>query len=780
MDFLPSAFDAFRSYKQFIVVKISSDGKKLPCRWDGKVDDAHNPSWWLTSDDAFKFSKELGEGYGIGFVFTKFDPFFFLDIDHCLVDGKWSDLAQTLCALFPGAAVEVSTSRTGLHIFGTTSDSEKLNHACKNTTLGIELYTRGRFVALTGYHAQGNAGKDFTQVLPLLIHNYFKPTEAHTPTQWTNEPHPDSDPIADDEQLIQKAITSRSAASVFGNKARFDDLWTANEDVLSHAFPHATNAYDASSADASLAQHLAFWTGNNCERILRLMQKSDLVRDKWDREDYLYRTIIGACARQKTFYTVKKKLLNSQPISPTTSVLPAKGFLTGPNQGQVFTGCTYVMDEHKVLIPGGHLLTADRFNVAYGGYLFGLDATSSKSTTEAFKAFTQSQILDLPRAHTTCFKPTMTPGSLIKTNGVTAVNMYYPVPIIRRSGNPEPFLKHLRLLTPVERDNTILLSYSAALVQYPGVKFKWCPVIQGVPGNGKTLILQVLARCIGLQYCHFPRADELDNHFNAWMYKKIFIGVDDMYADNNKGSVLEILKPMITGVYQGIEAKGQDQVTREICANFIINSNYKDGLRKTEDDRRFAYFYTPQQTTADLLRDGMNINYFTTIWHWLNEEHGQEVTNEYLHSYAIPAEFNPARDAIRAPETSSTLEAIHEGRGVVEQEILEAVAQNLPGFRGGWISSVMLDRFLMAHRLSHRAPRKFRPRMLETLGYVLHPLLTNEGRTTHIVQPDGCRPRLYVRKNHGALYFSTIPEVLQSYAQAQTKDEHETQLVGIK
>ena len=46
-------------------------------------------------------------------------------------------------------------------------------------------------------------------------------------------------------------------------------------------------------------QHLAFWTGKDAARIERLMRRSALVREKWDRDDYLGpRTIMGAISRQ--------------------------------------------------------------------------------------------------------------------------------------------------------------------------------------------------------------------------------------------------------------------------------------------------------------------------------------------------------------------------------------------------------------------------------------------------------------------------------------------------
>lgn len=39
----------------------------------------------------------------------------------------------------------------------------------------------------------------------------------------------------------------------------------------------------------------------------------------------------------------------------------------------------------------------------------------------------------------------------------------------------------------------------------------------------------------------------------------------------------------------------QSQVMRDCYANFIFNSNYKDAVRKTENDRRYCVFYCKQQ-----------------------------------------------------------------------------------------------------------------------------------------------------------------------------------------
>ena len=121
---------------------------------------------------------------------------------------------------------------------------------------------------------------------------------------WTTEPAPEWNGPIDDGELLQRAMQSKSTASAFGGKASFADLWLRNEKALSVSYPDGGGrAYDCSAADAALAQHLAWWTGNNAERIERLMRRSDcgLARDKWDTHPTYLRdfTILNAVRRQE-------------------------------------------------------------------------------------------------------------------------------------------------------------------------------------------------------------------------------------------------------------------------------------------------------------------------------------------------------------------------------------------------------------------------------------------------------------------------------------------------
>lgn len=839
---LPVQLQPLTNYKQFVI----HDSNKMPIDYrTGAIANAHDPNIWMGIDAALN-NISAGRGvYGLGFVFTSSDPFWFLDIDGALQpDGQWSQFAVELCSFLSGAAIEVSQSNTGLHIIGSGTPPP---HSCKNSALNIELYTEGRYCALTGKTSgSGSVITDLTPQITAIAAKYFPPTVTVETPMWTDQPVPEWNGDTNDKKLIESALKTTGAGSVFGGSCCFADLWTANVDALSIAYPpnpDSPTPYDASTADAALAQHLAFWTGNNHERIRALMLQSGLKRGKWDREDYLIRTITRAVSLQNTVYTAgapdntlaekhgapklkaksekqrtyaenirAKKLqqcvdgenikvlcstvglsssakfwIDNQnlsieefvqrlkpitetapPINRTPTVITGYQYLPADLQIRHFTGCVYVQDYHRIFTPSGSMLKADQFNAVYGGYTFQLDESGDKTTRKAWEAFTESQIVRYPKSEGTCFRPEMPSGEIITEEGKTFVNVYVPVEINKITGDPEPFITLLKKILPVKRDRDILLSYMAACIQYKGIKFQWAPLIQGTEGNGKTLLTRCVARAIGKRYTHYPKAADLDNKFNSWLLNKLFIGVEDVYVPDNRREVIETLKPMITsGDGIEIQCKGVDQITADICANFMLNSNHRDAIQKTQADRRFAVFYTAQQSAEDLIRDGMDGDYFPNLYKWLKSE-GYAIVADYLHTYKIPDALNPATKCQRAPETSTTQEAISASRGSVEQEILEAIDENRPGFIGGWISSMALERLLQNMRMSRRIPHNKRRELLKTLGYDWHPHLNN-GRVNNPINLDGGKPRLFVRSGHIALNITVPKDIAAAYEAEQCR-----------
>ena len=774
MESLPKAFYTLNLYKQFIVYKIikgtPKDIKKPASHINGVVWDANDPAIWTDSDTAIAAAKRLGNAYGVGFVFTDNDPFFFLDIDKCY-DGKdWSDLAKLLLNKLKGAAVEVSRSGRGLHIIGT---AEAFEHGCRNDDLGLELYTRKRFVALTGIHASGDSSFNLTHAVREIAATYFAgtPGVSQDPGWWSEEASEDWDGPTNDGDLIRMALASQSNKSKFGQESvRFADLWDNNEQLLAKFYPpNDADVYNRSSVDAALAQHLAFWTGKNASRIEGLMRQSKLVRDKWDRADYLPRTIRGACGKCTAVLRLTRTPQDTtiaEDGQEYGELITTSTILSIPEQRQAFRGCVYISDENSVFVPGGMVLDKERFNVMHGGKTFVVDPQNSKISSHAWEAFNLNRAIRFPKANSATFLPDRPPGEIITRDGLTLVNTYWPIQTQRMKGDVSPFLMHIEKLNPDPDDQEILINYIAAMVQFLGKKFQWCPVIQGVQGNGKTFISLCVAFILGHRYTAFPRADEITSKFNDWQYRTLGVFVEDFHTPNgSRHDTMETLKPMLTADRQMIEGKNKTKVMRDICCNYIINTNHKEALRKTRDDRRFAMFYTAQQTEEDLKRDGMLGDYCPNLYTWAKHKNGFLYVSDWLQDYPIKDAYNPLICA-RAPKTSSTEHAIMESLGSVENEILEAIEQERVGFRGGWVNSNALNDLLDEAGMSRRVARNKRRELMKSIGYDWHPELTN-GRVKTLMPGENSRPCLYIAKDHSSRHLTDNKLIIEAYLREQ-------------
>tara|TARA_R100000951_G_scaffold104995_1_gene98495 strand:- start:373 stop:2847 length:2475 start_codon:yes stop_codon:yes gene_type:complete len=812
MQSLPQAFAGFVPYRQFIICEFSpkpkggTDKRPIDPRTmlAGSI---HDKDIWMDGPAACALATTLGPQYGVGFVFTVDDPFFFLDLDHCVdtETGELSDIANELISAAPGAAVEWSHSGDGVHIFGRGTFG---GHKKKNREFGIEFYTEMRFAALTGEGAQGNCDIDCTAILTPTIEKYFPPETAIAGDDgevYTTEPRPEWDGPTDDDVLIAKALQSGSAAQKLSNtKASFADLFNANETVLAACYPEVGDkgrAYGASEADAALAQHLAFWTGCDEARMDRIMRRSQLVRDKWeDRGDYyLPRTIKGATARQESVYSKQPNSpapapaaqpVNASPVAGTpaaatpaapgtTAVVedtPGVRFLSIEAQKEYFRDFVYVAELDSVFTPDtGKMWKQANFKNYFSNYTFALDTDNAKTTTNAWQAFCSSQGAKFKKVHDVEFRPDYPEGNIRENRGSLILNKYLDRRGRTLDGDPTPFLLLLEKMLPVEEDRVILLSYMAAAVQHMGVKFRYAPVVQGTEGNGKSTLGNIVEYAIGEEYTFKPSASSLvsdGGKFNGWMGETIWIVLEDVHIPNNAGGAIDAMKPLITNSRIEIQAKGRDQQTGDNRGNWFILCNRKGDVPVTDSSRRYCSFFTAQQSAEDKLRDGMTDEYWGEFWDWMEgrgegmePKHGYAICHHLLATYEIPAKYNPALIS-SAPRTSATAEAVVASRTQAQETVAEAINAGYVGFRDGWASSYHIDTLLDNKRQSIRPNQ--RREMMKGLGYIWHPRL-REGRCPTSVDAEGHgKPVLYVREDHIAVLNEMQPaEVKAAYMKAQ-------------
>jgi len=256
--------------------------KKQPATLDGSKwpISAKDPANWTTFDAATAAVERLGmsvdrtSGYTLGFYLTANSGYWFLDIDKCVNNGELTPLAQQLVAQFPGAAIEWSSSRAGLHLFGRGYIPP---HSMKNTDLNLEFYSDVRGIAFGFGDANGSADTHHDQAVNYVVSTYFPPALHDGMLLPAVGPREDWRGPTDDAELLALALRSRSAGAMFGTKASFADLYNDNRAVLDHVYGPDSD----SERDMAMFSHLAFWTGCDRERMYRIAAASARPRDKW-------------------------------------------------------------------------------------------------------------------------------------------------------------------------------------------------------------------------------------------------------------------------------------------------------------------------------------------------------------------------------------------------------------------------------------------------------------------------------------------------------------------
>lgn len=791
MYILPAALAPLSKFNQFILVqllaKLDERGQVIP----GKADkhpinpstlhrhSAHDPAIWMDWESAARLAATLPlqigmVGWRVGFVITENDPFACIDIDACAtLQGGWSETATTIMQRMPSAN-ELSVSGTGLHDWFMYQGKAPA-HGKRRGNLNIEMYTELRFIVL-GDTATGEM-RDLTAQLPQFIADYFPPgEEVDTDANWTNCPVPDHTPLSDDD-LLRMALSSvrrsPSAANIFGGGAKlpdFADLWNANVEVLRECYPPLSpgKPFGQTEADLALAKELAYWTGKNCDRIADLMQRSALKRDKWlpsVHRTYFRDTVMKGVAFCSAVYKSKPieapVAITLEPVAITHST-----FVSRENLAALFAGCAYIQDRNEVLLPNGDMVDQSRFNAKFAGYTFIMDAEGQKTSKSAWEAFLGNQLVYFPRVEGTEFNPRQPFQSVTERAGRRWVNVYKAPTVDRRPGNVQPFMDLLHKLLPNGDDALILLSYMAAVVQYPGVKFRWAPFIQGTQGNGKSTIVACLRYALGQKYIFPVKTGMIENGFNAWLENNILYVADDIYSTKDRNDMMEALKSMITEREHAITLKGIDSIMKYICGNFVFTDNHKDAMKKQDDTRRICTLYCAQQSKWDRQRDGLTKEFFTSFHGWL-ESGGYAHVAEMLATMPIDTRYNPAGECQEAPETSVTREAVIDGRTGLEHEIAEWIELREPGFAGDFVSQHMLKARMQANPMYAKSaqPLKIKETM-QRLGYELHRALP-EGRTPAYVQPDNTRPLLFVRRDSAIAIVMDATAVTMAYVAEQ-------------
>lgn len=207
------------------------------------------------------------DGIGVGI----FDGLCAIDIDHCVENGVFSDMASEIFGLMNSYS-EFSPSGTGLHIYFRAPGFvyDKAKYYINNQKIGLEVYCSGatnKFLTVTGngLHNAGvnNRVEELKEILSRFMCRVV-PQNRNTRSEYVP---PAMQISLSDDLVIMKARAAR-------NGQLFKQLMDGD-----------TSAYDNddSRADIALCNILAFWCNKDAAQMDRIFRSSGLMRPKWDR-----------------------------------------------------------------------------------------------------------------------------------------------------------------------------------------------------------------------------------------------------------------------------------------------------------------------------------------------------------------------------------------------------------------------------------------------------------------------------------------------------------------
>lgn len=268
--------DAMKRERRWVTWQYEiRDGKKTkvphtPGKGQAKSTD---PETWVTFEEACQAEEFYS---GIGFVLG--DGWLGLDADHVRDPdtGEWlPGILDEIKSVQSYA--ELSPSRSGAHVitFGT-----KPGDRSRAAGEVWEMYDRGRFFTVTGDHIPGTP-LDVREPAPGSLEAIYEQIGRtkemqQAPRAKTPTPRSTAAPDLTDAEIIEKCQSA-------DNAAKFNALWRGD---ISGYGSH-------SEADLALCSILAFYSQDPAQ-LERLVRQSGLYREKWDRTDYVTRTISKA------------------------------------------------------------------------------------------------------------------------------------------------------------------------------------------------------------------------------------------------------------------------------------------------------------------------------------------------------------------------------------------------------------------------------------------------------------------------------------------------------
>lgn len=177
--------------------------------------------------------------------------------------------------------------------------------------------------------------------------------------------------------------------------------------------------------------------------------------------------------------------------------------------------------------------------------------------------------------------------------GPECINLYGGLEMVPIKGNCQPILELLYHL--VDKDEDVrdwILDWIAYPLQNPGAKMPTSVIMHGDEGSGKNLFWEVVRDIYG-EYGTIVGQDQLEDKFNDWLSRQLFIIGDEVLSRQEMRHLKGKLKAMISGKEIKINTKMMPVRSEANHVNLVFLSNELQPNALDASDRRYCVVWTP-------------------------------------------------------------------------------------------------------------------------------------------------------------------------------------------
>lgn len=252
---------------------------------------------------------------------------------------------------------------------------------------------------------------------------------------------------------------------------------------------------------------------------------------------------------------------------------------------------------------------------------------------------------------------------------------------IYRANHPSPdpetagecgdvMLAHLGKLISNPAYVRTLVDYAAYLVQQPGRKIRWAPLVQSAQGAGKTAFGAMLGAVLGRGNSRKLGPDNiLKRQYTDWATGTQLVIMEEVrIVGHNRHAVMDMLKPCITDDEVSIDRKWEDLKSVQNITNYLMFTNYSDALAIDDHDRRYFVVASSVQTREQVVALGGD-GYFDKLYNLIRDHPGG--FRAWLERWAIDPAFRPEG---RAPLTEHLKEMARHAASPLSAAVRDAIA----------------------------------------------------------------------------------------------------------